>query len=408
MPYVAPTVNYAATMDGTYTTLTGVQSVTFNRGRQRFIDPFPPTSCVIELIPANSYALPLAIGQFIDVRQTNSSSSEAFFVGEITDIQRTYDIPYNNVTGSAPGDRITITALGPMGLIGRTAANGVSYSVLETTSTVSNMIRQTCARFFNINANNFAGGTTFGRLAQSQTTSSAPLDIINTYAATDPLYLADRDNARLISTRPSGSGYVGLGPVEFQLTQIGQATDVGNTFIFSDSGGGGYKYVGLEFGTGAENTFSQINVVTENVDGDTNIPIQSVSVGFAPFGSFNWNAYVETSDFSGSPYEYAQALAQYVFSRSYVESAAPFSLSLSTNADDSVTNIAKMNTIMPGFRGTITFRGSTYRVTLEGLEVSFGLESATIRAYFSPFPLNYFLLDSADNGVLDQNLLGYP
>lgn len=406
MTYVAPTVNYAATMNGTYTTLTGVQNVTFNRGRKRFIDPFPPTSCVIELIPANSYALPLAVGQYIDVRQTNSSSSEAFFVGEITDVQRTYDIPYDPATGAAPGDRITITALGPIGLIGRTAANGVFYSVLETVSTVANMLRQTCARFFNINADNF-NGATFNRLVQGQTTDAAPLDVINTYAASDPVYLADRDNARLISTRPSGSGYVGLGPVEFQITQVGQRADAGNAFTFSDSGGG-YKYVALEFGTGAENTFTQVNAITENVDGGTVIPIQTVSTGFAPFASLNWNEYVETSDFSGDPNEYARALAEYVFARSYVETAAPFSLGLSTNADYTITNLAKMNTVMPGQRGLITFRGTTYRVTLEGLDVNFGLESATIRAYFSPFPLSYFVLDSTINGVLDQNRLGYP
>lgn len=406
MPYTAPTVNYSATMNGTYTTLTGVQNVSFNRGRKRFIDPFEPTSCVIELIPATSYALPLAVGQFIDVRPTNSSGSEAFFVGEITDIQRTYDIPYNAVSGAAPGDRITITALGPIGLIGRTAGNNLNYSVLEQPLFTQNMIRQSCARFFNVNADNFAGGFLFNPLVQEQTTSEPPLDVINRYAASDPVYLADRDNARLISTRPSGSGYVGLGPVEFQITQVGQATEAGNAFAFSDAGGG-FKYVGVEFGTGAENTFTQVNVITQNVDGGTVIPNQTVSIGFAPFGSLNWQTYLEDFPVASDPYRYARNLAQYIFARSYVETAAPFSLAMSTNADDTITNLAKMNTIMPGFRGTIVFRGVTYRVTLEGLQVNFGVDSASVRAYFSPFPLATFILDSAQNGVLDTNRLAY-
>lgn len=407
MPYSAPTVNYSATMNGTYTTLTGVQNVSFNRGRKRFIDPFEATSCSIELIPANSYALPLAVGQYIDVRQTNSSSSEAFFVGKITDVQRSYDIPYNSVTGAAPGDRITITALGPIGLIGRTAANNATYSVLANPVTTTDMISQTCARFFNVAAIDFAGGFNFSPLVQEQTTSNPPLDVINQYAASDPLYLADRDNARVITTRPSGSGYVGLGPVDFKITQVGQRTEAGNAFAFSDSGGG-YKYVGLEFGTGAENTFTQVNVITQNVDGNTNIPNQTVSLGFAPFGSLNWQTFLEEWVSPSDPYRYARDLASYIFTRSYVETAAPFSLSLSTSADDTVTNLAKMNTIMPGFRGTIAFRGTTYRVTLEGLQVNFGVDSASIRAYFSPFPLDYFILDSAQNGVLDTNRLGYP
>lgn len=404
MPYTPPTVNYSTSMTGTYTTLTGVKSVSFNRGRQRFIDPFPSTSCVIELIPANSYATPLAVGQYIDVRPTNSAASPAYFVGQISDVQRFYDMPYNPSTGAAPGDRIVITALGPLGILGRTQANSASYSVLEQVSTTTNMIRQTAARFFNTNANNFAGASNFGRLVQAQTTSNPPLDILNVYAATDPMYLADRDNARAVSTRPSGSGYVGLGPVDWQITQVGQQGDSANVFTFSDAGDG-YKYNAMEYGTGAENTFTQVNVITENVDGGTVIPVQTVQTGFAPYSSLNWTSYVETSDFSGQPNEYALQLANYIFSRSYIQNPAPFSITTTTAVDYTITELAKMNTVMPGLRGLVTFRGQSFRVTLEGLDVSFGLDFATVRAYFSPWPLTNFILDSTINGLLNTNTL---
>ena len=72
MPYTTPVVSYSATIDGTYTALTGVQSAVITRGRQRFQDPPQPLSLSLELIPATSYALPLARGQFIDVRATSS------------------------------------------------------------------------------------------------------------------------------------------------------------------------------------------------------------------------------------------------------------------------------------------------------------------------------------------------
>ncbi len=88
MPYTAPTVNYCATMAGTYTTLTGVQSVSISRGRRYFQDNFQASQCVVELIPATSYSPELAIGQFIDVRVANTATSRAFFTGQITDVER--------------------------------------------------------------------------------------------------------------------------------------------------------------------------------------------------------------------------------------------------------------------------------------------------------------------------------
>ena len=137
MSYTPPTVNYATTSVGTFTSLTGIQSVTINRGRRHFQDPYPPTVCTIELIPADSYATPLAIGQFIDVRDTNSGSSPCYFTGRIIDVVRRYDMPYNNVTGAAPGDRITITATGATGLIGSANLDAVS---IAGGTTVSNAV----------------------------------------------------------------------------------------------------------------------------------------------------------------------------------------------------------------------------------------------------------------------------
>ena len=401
MPYTAPTVNYATAMDGTYTTLTGVLAVTFNRGRQRFIDPFPPTSCQIELIPANSYATPLEVGQFIDVRQTNSSSSEAYFVGEITDITRTFDMPYNAGTGAAPGDRIRITALGPVGLCGRAAFNNADIFVLEEPTTIYNLFTQTTRRYLNVNSN-FGTGNLFRSGIQSFDTSDPPLDVLNQIAATDPFYFADRDNARTITTNPSGNASYnpGYGPLEFRISIMGQKSESTDAFTFSDTGSG-YEYNQIEYGTGAQNTFTQVNVITENANGATNIATQTAYTGLSPFSSLDWNTY-------GTSATDAADIASYILTRSYVPTAAPMTISTSTTVDDTITTLAKMNTVIPGQRGTVTFRGTSYRVTLEGLDVSFFTDRAVVTAYFSPFPLDYFILDSTTNGVLDTNRLGYP
>lgn len=401
MPYTAPTVNYSTAMNGTYTTLTGVLSVSFNRGRQRFIDPFPSTSCQIELIPANSYATPIAVGQYIDVRQTNSSSSEAYFVGQITDIDRIYDMPYNAGSGAAPGDRIIITALGPTGLCGRAAFVNAGIVVVEEIARTYNMFTQNTARYLNIKSDNLIGSIYNNLIQNDFLTSDSPLDVLNQVANTDPYYFADRDNARAVATNPAGNASYnpGYGPLEFAMSIVGQKTDTANAFTYSDAGGG-FKYNQVDFGTGAQNVFTQVNVVTENADGVTNVPVQTAFTGLSPFSSLSWDTYGTTAA-AGS------TMASYVLNRSYVTTIAPMSISTTTVLDDTVTTLAKMNTVIPGQRGSITFRGSSYRVTLEGLNVSFFTDRAAVTAYFSPWPLDFFLLDSATNGVLDTNKLGF-
>lgn len=401
MAYTTPTVNYATSMTGTYTTLTGVQNVTFNRGRQRFIDPFGPTSCTIELIPANSYATPLAVGQYIDVRQTNSSSSEAYFVGQITDVARSYDFPYNSGTGSAPGDRIFITALGPVGLIGRGTFDNAEMDVVSANINPGNEFRQTISRYFNMYAD--TTGTLFDPGIQTAIDVNGPaLDPLNQVARTDPFYFSDRDNARAVPTpRPDIATYApGYGPLEFNLWIVGQKDEQTNAFAFSDAGGG-YKYSAMQFGTGAENTFTQVVVDVTNGDGGTNIANQDAYYGYSPLSALTWNTYNNLAS-------EALSLANYIFTRSYVPTTAPFAVTTTTATDDTITTLAKMNTIIPGQRGTVTFRGSSYRVTLEGLQVAFGVDRASVTAYFSPFPLDFFILDSTTNGVLDTNRLGYP
>lgn len=397
MPYTAPTVNYATTMDGTYTTLTGVQSVTFNRGRQRFIDPFAATSCTIELIPANSYATPLAVGQYVDIRPTNSSASPAYFVGKISDVQRTYGIPYNSGTGAAPADRIRITVLGPIGLIGRDSLYDADFYVVETGTTPYTLFTQNTARWFNIKSDIAVGGRRFTGCQWNDATDN-PLTIFNQIAATEPFYFSDRDNARVVISNPSGNAsYFGFGPTDFQMFIVGQGAETTDRFNFSDAGGG-FKYNAIEYGTGAQNTFTQVNVVTDNADGVTNVATYSTQTGFAPYASLDWHSY-------GTTAAEAKTLGDYLLQRLSVNTPVPFSITTSTAVDDTIVDLAKMNTVIPGTRGTVTFRGQTFRVTLEGLSVSFYPDRANVTAYFSPWPLNYFVLDSTINGVLDTNVL---
>jgi hypothetical protein len=55
---------------------------------------------------------------------------------------------------------------------------------------------------------------------------------------------------------------------------------------------------------------------------------------------------------------------------------------------------------------TVTFRGTTYNVILEGFNVSQDLEQATYTFYFSPAIGVPLVLNSTAFGILDTNTLG--
>ena len=63
---------------------------------------------------------------------------------------------------------------------------------------------------------------------------------------------------------------------------------------------------------------------------------------------------------------------------------------------------------MIGKRTTVTFRGTTTDVRIQGLELTADPSTALYTFYFSAEnPVEYFILDSSDYGVLDTNRLGW-
>ena len=63
---------------------------------------------------------------------------------------------------------------------------------------------------------------------------------------------------------------------------------------------------------------------------------------------------------------------------------------------------------MVGKRTTVTFRGATTDVRIQGLELTADPSTALYTFYFSAEnPVEYLILDSTDYGVLDTNRLGW-
>ena len=376
MTYTAPTVNYSATNNGTYTTLTGVQSVNINRGRQRFQDPFPQSSCTIELIPANTYALPLAIGQFIDVRDSNSSSSPCYFAGQITDINRTYDIPYNSVTGAAPGDRITITASGGTGALGSALLS--SYSLPSQTVSVS-----LDGIVANANVTYVDEDTLV--LNSAQTLDGSVLEAVNTLLQTAQMLMDDLDTERtgtkrgLFIYRNSANQFLGL--------------------TYSDTNFQRYKT--LQYESSAQSTFNWVEVAA------TGIWTTVTAKGAAPFNALKYTTFnanqADTSSLSNYLYELLSGQLTPV----------PFTLSTDTNAFDAcmyVAQLANADGQRPaiGEIASITFRGTTVSAQVQGLSANFYPDYGSVQLFFSPSLGTPFTLDSSTNGVLDTNRLGFP
>lgn len=387
MPYTPPAVCYSTAINGTYTQLTGVQSVNIRRGRQFFQDNFPGTRCTVELIPANSYATPLAIGQWIDVRTSNSSSAAAYFVGQITDVERSYDMPYTTATGYAPGDRITITATGATGQI---AANTVpSYTaVLQT-------VVYQLAEFAFLSGVGTAiqGDDLLTNLATA--TNIGALDAINQLARTGQFNIDDAD-----TNRQSNPYTAVLQPMYFAYTGVGSLVAT-----FGDAGTG-TKYNQLRFLSSNQSTFNSVNVITPG------LATQNVKAAAGPYNSLDYNTYsANTTN--------ALNLATYLYRMlSGQTTVAPFSIGCDTAVDDTflqychVANVYRV-TQTPrytwiGGQATIAFRGTTYSAAVQSINTNFYPDRATAEFTFAPTLGQPFTLDSSTFGILDTNRLGYP
>ena len=379
MPYTAPTVNYSATNNGTYTTLTGVQSVVVRRGRQRFQDPMPQSSCTIELIPANSYALPLAVGQFIDVRDANTSTSPCYFAGQITDVIRTYDIPFNSGTGAAPGDRITITATGGTGALG--SATLINYSMPEQAVSVSldGLASQANVLFI------YEDNTVFN---SAQTLNVPLLNAVNTLMQTGQMLMDDLDTERSGSKR-------GL--------YIYNNTAKTPAYTYSDTGATRFKT--LEYQSSVQDVFNYVEV------DPVGLANQVTNSGTPPYNALTYTTYNRsTAD--------ALSLSGYLFSLlSGQLTPVPSVLATDTATADGCMTVARIpkgsgspvsGGQVIGAMASITFRGSTVAGQIQGINASFYADRASVQLYFSPSLGVSFTLDSTTNGVLDTNRLGYP
>jgi hypothetical protein len=383
MSYSAPTVNYSATIDGTYTSLPGVQSVSINGGRQRFQDNFPHTNCVIDLIPTDAFSslTPLAVGQFIDVRDANTDVSPCYFAGIITDVSRKFSIPFNAVTGAAPGDRIVITAAGGVGVLGQASLTNEAFIVENVKSSLDQVCNNNNIFAFAENPNVFNSAFTF---------TGGLLDLVNGLLRTAQMMASDLDLSRI---NPAGE----VAGVYFFQPGTGN-----KTFDFTDDASF-FNFVALEYLSSVQNYFTEVNVVPENLATQTEVS------GLPPYNSLTYNTYSRTT-------VEASNLAQFIIATQNLVEITPFTITTNTRVSPtclSIAEIPNLKTFLSGTRSanlgsavSLSFRGTVVEAIIQGVNTTFYPDYASVQLYLSPSLGAPFVLDSATFGVLDQNKLG--
>jgi hypothetical protein len=383
MPYTPPVVSYAATQNGTYYNLSGVQSISITMGRQRFQDNIGVTSCTIEIIPPASFTLELKTGQVIDVRKTNGNTTPCFFQGRIVDIQRIYGIPYNAGTGNAPADRMVITATGATGAFGANTANNASWTggrVYDAFDTI-NLANSTGINWLIYDES--------GVQVSSGTMSNSYLDFVNQMTRSAQLVFGEFD-----ATRNDTAMKLQIQPYGFRW----------NTPIkFSDNNTlGSYKFNRIEYQTSAQTAFNKITVEPEGLANQTANAVN------APYNTLLYKTYNSTT-------EAALNLAQYLLITQTETAPTPFLISADTNNNDNVMDVAIIpNNVLGnppitiGAPIQVGFRGTTVQGSIEGINSNFYADYASLQVYISPSLGSPFVLDSTTFGVLDTNRLGFP
>lgn len=369
---------------GANTQLTNVQNVTVNTGRQALMDNFRATTASIVCRYPNGYASPISgliPGATIQLSMRELTTNLYFFylfTGKITDVEVQYGIPYASNVGN--DDYLVISLEGALGELAR--SNGNDYALARdfvdqqvtdaSTESGVSMIALPVA-YFN------------SRYASATTISGSWADWLNNMAFTFAGRITDND------------GQVAL----FNYQPVEVISDP----TFSDvTGATKIQYDQINFDSLAQNYYTQVTVVPPSgVE-------QIASTGSAPYRNLQLNG--NLSDTNGQALDVANwYLGNY-------DSPALALASLHVNMND--PNALQMESILDsnlpfgstclgvGRQVSVTFRGTTYTVIIEGAALSATPGECGVTLYVSGADLNaYLVLDDAVFGKLDSNKLGF-
>jgi hypothetical protein len=376
------TGQYTVTFGSTDVT-SQVINVNVRIGRQKITDRWVPDICQIELIPSSTFTAP-TIGSFVKLTVTGASN-QAFY-GPVTDVQRTYGIPYNAGTGAAPADRVIVTAESwGKSRAGRARASAVSITAGSPLSNgISTLNTNLSTGITNIYFDESIGATL---QQQGETYTGLFLDFINSVMISSVGYLQEWMSTANPSLEYATNGFkASLNYLNF--TDTGSQSSATNTYFYNQ----------IEFLSTIDNSYTQVTVSYNNGSGPN-----SATTGAAPYTTYSTTSNLQLSgqatDCAGI---YLASLSQSA-TRPY-RLVTNSSLVGSVDLDTVLGNQQDSKVI--GSLVTVTFRGTTYNVILEGFNVSQDLEQATYTFYFSPAIGVPLVLTSTAFGILDTNTLG--
>jgi hypothetical protein len=359
--------------DGTtWTALTNVQNVSGFAGRQKLVDTFEPSRMTVTLRYPTGYASPitaLVVGTQIRINRTGATYE--IWRGRIRNVSASYGIPYVGGVGNA--DFLTIECEGALAEFGRLQGNEQVIDTDLVTYQLSDVSTYTGITF----------GTTF-------TVANSPTLATSTVSGSYAEWFNTLANS-VGATIKDGSGQIGVYTKDFVGTLPVAFSDVANNAT-------NQVYDALEFESLSADYFTGVEVITNTVG--------TVEATNAPAGQAPRTYRINTFNVSTGQ---ALDVALYwlgIFDEPNFGITSVSCLAEAQNSMDLELGYGWWD--LPGYRTYVTFRGTSYYMTILGVSIDATPASTRYTYYVADTTLTpYLVLDDPIYGLLDENLLSW-
>jgi hypothetical protein len=366
-----------STDGSSWTTLSNVQNISMNTGRQYMLDQYSASVATFVLRYPNGYTSPITAmvpGTFVRIQMPTASSR---FFGRIKDVAVNYGIPYTASVGNA--DYLNVTIEGAFAEISR--MSGQDYSMPAGSFQTQLGLANT--------ATNLTITSNFTSNMGASTVSGTWGDWLNASLVTQNGRMSDTQGVRTI---------VCNGPYNANTCDVNFSDTTNNAT--------NQRYDQANFGAWSDNYYTQVTVDPASFAAQT----ATKAGATLPYRTYTVNS-LSASE--------SQALdqANFLLSQYGTQKFALTSVSCLAEAQ----NTFMLDALAPsgggsraqfggmiGARVSVTFRGTVYYSIIEGISVTATPESSRYTFYLSGADLNnYLILDDSVFGRLDYNKLGY-
>lgn len=339
-------------------------------GRRSKTDVYASNTGTLTIRKPEDLPAAVVLGANIAV-DVGSGTYKTRFSGYVTNVNYSYGI-------QAAYDTATIELEGYLSYFGRNQLN--SFALAGATTGAAAQAAAIALSGTGKTINTFG---TFNSVCDSTTFTGNAQNLITSLVAMEQGRLVDRGSLGL---RFLARDYlVTLTPGDFGVT--------GMYFTDSNPGTAGIAYNQIQFSALSENYYTQVTV-------------QPNSVAQQTAGTGSYNYVIQTYDATTTQ---ALNLANYILAEFNSSTKYPTSLTTKLSLTSECSPAVFFSSGQyPGTKTSITFRGTTYQVVVEGLGIYADTQDVYFTPYFSGFSQNNFLiLDDTVYGKLDTGRLGF-